>query len=494
MTDGHTAAIVAAIAILASTFAGSASAAAPLGSITEFPVSAGTVPYGITAGADGNLWFTDVGATPSIGRITPAGVMTEFSIGLNVGSAPNGIALGPDGNVWFADRGTTKAIGKITPAGVITEYSGGLNMNSSPSEIAPGPDGNMWFTDGGATKAIGRITPTGTITEYTVPGAPNLYFIAPGPDGNVWFTQYGATEAVGKITPTGTISQSNIGLNPGGVPTGIARGSDGNLWFTDQGTTKAIGRITPTGTITEVTAGLNPGAFPYYGMTAGPDGNLWFGDQGTTPAVGRVNPTTQAITEFSAGLNPGSSIYGITAGPDGNVWFADDGNTKAIGRIGTEEPPAPAQTPPAAPLALPTAAPRLRSLRLAPTTFRTAASGPSARATPRKRPPSTGTVVSFTIDVAGAITYRVARVRGGRRVGGRCAAPTRSNRRATRCTRFVALSGSFTRSARSGRNSFRFTGRIGGRRLAPGSYQLRASPRAGGRNGTTVRASFRVVR
>ena len=95
MSDGHTAAIVAAIAILASTLAGSASAAAPLGSITEFPVSAGTVPYGIAAGADGNLWFTDGGATPSIGRITPAGVMTEFSIGLKVGSAPNGIALGP---------------------------------------------------------------------------------------------------------------------------------------------------------------------------------------------------------------------------------------------------------------------------------------------------------------------------------------------------------------------------------------------------------------
>jgi hypothetical protein len=357
------------------------------------------------------------------------------------------------------------------------------------------PDGNLWFTDNGTTKAIGKITPTGTITEYSTGLAPgNLYFIAPGPDGNVWFTGYGTTRAVGKITPTGMISESSIGLNAGAVPTGIAPGADGNLWFTDQGTTGAIGRITPTGTISEFTAGLNLGATPYYGMAAGPDRNLWFGDQGTTTAIGRVNPATQAITEFSAGLNPGSSPYGITAGPDGNVWFADDGTTRAIGRIGTREPPAPpGATTAGATTAAPAPAPKLRSLRLAPTAFTAASSGPSSRAAGSNRPPSTGTIVSFTIDLAGAVTYRAARVRGGRRVGRRCAAPSRVNRSAKRCTRLVAIPGSFTRSASRGRNSFRFTGRIGGRKLAAGSYELRASPRAGGRSGATVPVRFRVV-
>jgi hypothetical protein len=136
-------------------------------------------------------------------------------------------------------------------------------------------------------------------------------------------------------------------------------------------------------------------------MAAGPDGHLWFGDQGTTPAIGRVNPATQAITEFSAGLNPGSSLYGIAAGPDGNVWFADDGTTKAIGRIGAAEPAAP---PAATTTGTPApGAPKLRSLRLAPTAFRAASSGPSSRAAPSKRP-STGTVVSFTIDLAATVT------------------------------------------------------------------------------------------
>ena len=55
-------------------------------------------------------------------------VISEFSSGLNAGSMPLGIAAGPDGNVWFTDNGTTKAIGVINPAThVISEFSAGLN-------------------------------------------------------------------------------------------------------------------------------------------------------------------------------------------------------------------------------------------------------------------------------------------------------------------------------------------------------------------------------
>ena len=36
------------------------------------------MPSGITAGPDGNLWFTEAAAT--IGRITPAGTVTEFPL------------------------------------------------------------------------------------------------------------------------------------------------------------------------------------------------------------------------------------------------------------------------------------------------------------------------------------------------------------------------------------------------------------------------------
>lgn len=83
-------------------------------------MSAGSDPFAITAGPDGNLLFTEYEGN-RIGRITPTGVVTEFSAGISPGSGPNGIAAGPDGNLWFTERGGDR-VGRITPQGVISEY------------------------------------------------------------------------------------------------------------------------------------------------------------------------------------------------------------------------------------------------------------------------------------------------------------------------------------------------------------------------------------
>ena len=45
--------------------------------ITEFPVEGG--PYAITAGPDGNVWFSSPNEN-QIGRIAPAGVITMFVV------------------------------------------------------------------------------------------------------------------------------------------------------------------------------------------------------------------------------------------------------------------------------------------------------------------------------------------------------------------------------------------------------------------------------
>jgi hypothetical protein len=58
----------------------------------------------------------------------------------------------------------------------------------------------------------------------------------------------------------------------------------------------------------------------------------------------------------------------------------------------------------------------------------------------------------------------------------------------------VRVPGGFTRSDTAGRNALRFTGRIGGRALAPGRYRLSATPSAGGISGRAVSAAFRIVR
>jgi hypothetical protein len=69
------------------------------------------------------------------------------------------ITAGPDGNMWFTEPGLNR-IGRITPRGRISQYPL-PSADSQPAGIAAGPDGNLWFTESQANK-IGRITPKAT--------------------------------------------------------------------------------------------------------------------------------------------------------------------------------------------------------------------------------------------------------------------------------------------------------------------------------------------
>jgi streptogramin lyase len=384
------------VAVLSTLIGAGAAAAVPAlaqaTTITEFSSGLNNAPGSITAGPDGNLWFTEMDA---IGRITPSGTITEFgaAAGLKVGSQPNEITLGPDGNLWFSAAGPTPGIGRVTPSGVITEFgvAAGLNPGSAPSNIVPGPDGNLWFIDNGTTTAIGQITPSGTITEFGASAGlnsgsqPNA--ITAGPDGDLWFTDQGSvTAAIGQVTPAGVIKEFDTGPVPMSLPDDIAAGADGNVWFTEDGSPTEIGKVTPNGTITDygATPGdlLNPGSQPD-SLTAGPDGNIWFADQSSAQrAIGRITPagtiteyhnglstgipeniavgadgnlwTEQSmpggiaritpagvITEFTAGLNAGAGADNdeLVPGPDGNLWFTDKGTTPAIGKVALDLPP-----------------------------------------------------------------------------------------------------------------------------------------------------------
>jgi len=135
----------------------------PSGEISEYavPTEYGWME-GMTAAPNGEkaLWYTS--GERRIRKITTAGVIAaEYA--LPAGSDPRGITAGPDGNVWFTDRGSSK-IGKITPSGAITEYP--LPSGSDPGSITVGPDNNLWFIEGGTDK-IAEITTAGVITEPT---------------------------------------------------------------------------------------------------------------------------------------------------------------------------------------------------------------------------------------------------------------------------------------------------------------------------------------
>ena len=218
----------------------------PAGAITRYPLANGVGPEGITWGPDGNIWFTEFW-TGRVGRMTPAGVITEFSL---PSPNPRGIVTGPDHNLWIAEGSIQReAIARMTIKGEITEYPLGSDVNHQlqPYNIVTGPDGNMWFTEIGQ---IGRITPAGVITQFPLPGPGQNgpTGVAGGADGNVWFTSANAN-TVGRITPTGEIRQYPLPRRNAG-PVGIAAGSDGRLWFTEANVSRiaSIGYKVPEAT------------------------------------------------------------------------------------------------------------------------------------------------------------------------------------------------------------------------------------------------------
>jgi streptogramin lyase len=87
-----------------------------------------------------------------------AQVVTEFSSGISPGAYPNdGITAGPDGNLWFTEYHGDR-IGRINPTtGEVTEFSDGITAGAYPNGITAGPDGNLWFTEIIGNR-IGRIT------------------------------------------------------------------------------------------------------------------------------------------------------------------------------------------------------------------------------------------------------------------------------------------------------------------------------------------------
>jgi virginiamycin B lyase len=146
------------------------------GVITEFPdpfSAAATVSPDIVSGPDGNLWFTGVGGYVDagafvplgIGRMTTSGMITGIPTGVASGQTW-GITVGADSNLFFTDE---SAIYKITPMGAVTKVFPGGSVqvagSSPPSSalalplrITSGPDGNLWFTNL-QSRLIGRLTP-----------------------------------------------------------------------------------------------------------------------------------------------------------------------------------------------------------------------------------------------------------------------------------------------------------------------------------------------
>jgi streptogramin lyase len=317
------------------TMAATMSSSAQAPSVNFATYSAGTNVGTLTAAPDGAVWFVETGVS-KIGRITPAGAITEYATPHPL----SGLTLGPDGALWFTEV-SVSTVGRLTTSGAITEYNvpctvspSGQSVCGVPEAITAGPDGALWFTECCDNGVVGRITINGVVTQYFV-NLVEAYSITPGPDGAVWFLGWvngGVTIKAGRITASG--QSTTYTVEPAGdlcFPAPIISGPDGNLWYGDPCYNLSVGEITTAGVLAQQYFPLsgNPRNGPA-ALAVGPDGAVWFPEtniySGTpTHILGRVVPGG-AVTEYNV---PVANISGssITTGRDGALWFTDGANT-----------------------------------------------------------------------------------------------------------------------------------------------------------------------
>jgi streptogramin lyase len=329
--------------------------------LNEFATPDGAIPYAITAGRDGNLWFaTAVTSLPTggfgpaeVGDINPSThAISEVPTSPGSGNGDGAtITAGPGGTLWFGDEnGQTGRpyVGEISPStNAVNEFSFSAGL---VGDITAGPGGKLWFTEGSHAD-IGEFDPTThAVEQFALPTNTTAYAITSGPQGSLWFTansgDYPSLARIGEINPTTHVIteytipaayqyNQNPNLSALGPPEWITTGSDGNLWFTYLGS-ETIGEFNPS--THAVTQFALPGLVAE-GITAGPHGDVWFTESNVAvagSAIGEINPNTHAITEYAVP----TSFYvpsGIATGPDGNLWFTDgftNSNNVTVGAIG----------------------------------------------------------------------------------------------------------------------------------------------------------------
>jgi streptogramin lyase len=226
----------------------------------------------ITTGPDGNIWVV-MGGDPgnTIARIdSTTRAVTEFSVPLPPGPAGSGIpgaeldgiTAGPDGNIWF----TAVGVGAIPDQiGMINLASDVITLVPTPiasQAITAGPDGDVWFMSWSGT-SIGMIDPTtDDITTFPLPvptPSPVGATLTVGPDGNLWFAAAGNL-LIGDFDP-GDLGGSVT--DPGGSGTGsfgsaIMPASSGQFGFalSVDGASSGAG---PNATVT-LALGAGPGS------------------------------------------------------------------------------------------------------------------------------------------------------------------------------------------------------------------------------------------
>ena len=276
------------------------------------------------------------GRVESASAAEPLGSITEFTAGLNAGSSLNVIAAGPrrqplvhrpgqhEGDRADHDRRTDHRVQRR------------LNAGSLPLGIAAGPDGNLWFTDQGTTEAIGRITPPGTITEFSTglnPGQPRRSGSPPARRQPLVHRQGNPSDRADQ--PDTQRSPSSASASDPEQHPGRDRRRPRRQPLVHRRAAADRDRADHhrRATITEFSGGLTAGSSPA-GSPPGPTATSGSPTRAARRRSGGSRPP-DAITEFSAGLNAGQLARTDRGRAGRQPLVHRRGQPPAIGRITT---------------------------------------------------------------------------------------------------------------------------------------------------------------
>jgi len=240
------------------------------------------------------------------------------------------ITTAPNGDMWFVEQDANK-VGRITPAGAITEFTlpptttGGGWVYDLDVDAA----GNVWVVwDQG--RKVSRFHPNAPTQGVAWDlGAPYGEEIRVGPDAT-WVTMSYDEDGILRIADNSANWHDNAPECDGA----LGRGRDGAMWC--QEFDKLI-RVNPDGS-GGVSRPLPADAIYPYSVATGPNHRIWFGrDSGgtmfTSPGRGDIGWVTHADAVRTTKLGSRVAPRSLVAGRDGNVWFTSVGAAKGIGHV-----------------------------------------------------------------------------------------------------------------------------------------------------------------
>jgi hypothetical protein len=233
-------------------------------------------------------------------------VITQYEAGLPTNIRPEGITAADDGNLYFTEFNNPGEIGKITPAGVITQTAT-PTTNSQPLGITAGPNGNLWFTEIAGGGKIGTLTVAPSVGAATPSSVGERTATLAAPVGansqtTEYFFQYGATGEYGSQTSPASagssatavvVSSNATGLSPstGYHFRAVATNASGTTYGPDQTFTTAT---PPSANTFAATGATLTGGTLHAAIDPQGQATTYHFDWGTSPLYGSQAPVVDA--------------------------------------------------------------------------------------------------------------------------------------------------------------------------------------------------------